>query len=90
MVDVLIDGDDGWWLECSKSITRENRERFSCCQERHYQPVFQRTSTPRQQLSKLALKLGYIEAYNKRLLQHGLLVDMRFIQFFLKDYHSLT
>ena len=25
--DVLIDGGDGWWLECSKSITSENRER---------------------------------------------------------------
>ena len=25
--DALIDGSDGWWLECSKSITRENRER---------------------------------------------------------------
>ena len=24
--DVMIDGGDGWWLECSKSITRENRE----------------------------------------------------------------
>ena len=24
--DVLIDGGDGWWLECS--ITRENRERL--------------------------------------------------------------
>ena len=25
--DVLIEGGDGWWLECSKSITKENRER---------------------------------------------------------------
>ena len=24
--EVLIDGGDGWWLEWSKSITRENRE----------------------------------------------------------------
>ena len=23
VVDVLIDGGDGWWLECSKSIRRE-------------------------------------------------------------------
>ena len=29
MVDeVLIDGGDGWWLECSKSIPRENRDRL--------------------------------------------------------------
>ena len=29
MVDgVSIDDSDGWWLECSKSITRENRERL--------------------------------------------------------------
>ena len=27
--DVLIDGGDGWWLECSKSITRENIERLA-------------------------------------------------------------
>ena len=26
--DVLIDGGDGWWLECSKSITREDIERL--------------------------------------------------------------
>ena len=28
VMDVSIDGGDGWWLECSKSITRENRERL--------------------------------------------------------------
>ena len=26
--DVLIDGGDGWWPECNKRITRENRERL--------------------------------------------------------------
>ena len=26
--DVLVDGGDGWWLGCSKSIKRENRERL--------------------------------------------------------------
>ena len=47
VVDVLID-DEGQCL-------------LSCCRERHYQPVpkFQRTSTPRQQLSKLERRIQF-------------------------------
>ena len=31
--DVLIDFGDGWCLECSKSITRQNRERLGAPEE---------------------------------------------------------
>ena len=36
VVDVLIAGGDGWWLECSKSITREDRERLPPPPEEEY------------------------------------------------------